>query len=511
MTNLNYSTNYIRIYLWKFFSILTGFLSLLIAVPNLSNNPELYGIYAFCISFTLYLTYADIGFLASGQKYAAEEFARGNRKKEVEIFGFTAFILLILILPFSMLMIYFSIHPQIVINNLTVEGQNIASNIFLILGVLSPFQIILQRLAQSILIIRIKDFVSLRIDIIFNLIRTLSVFFFFADGKYLVVEFFLFINVLGIISALLAILMIRKTEKYDFVALIKAVKFTHEYFQLTKKLAFSSLFLTIGWLIYYELDLIFIGKLFGPHEVAIYSIGFTFLGFLRTLWNVIFSPFSQRFNHFAGTNSIDEMKKMASRIMDYTFPICIVVTIILLLFSKQFVLFWVGPLYIDSVVILQILVIGTAFGFVTQPAGYYFTAKTKYSYIYLMATILPLIFLIALALTVPVFGIKAFAVSKTIAMVIASIISLIGISELVNPFQILRKWAMAISLFILFSFIIIPKISLFFFPSTEKNTFQLILMTFMVGGLIIFASGLLFVSQKRFRIGMKGLINRLFY
>ena len=115
-----YIKNYLKIYFWRFISILSGFLSLLIVVPHLSNNIELYGIYSFCISFTLYLTYADIGFLNAGQKYAAEAYAKNNRKEEVQILGFTAAILLLMVAPFSIAMIYFSFNPNIIINNIMI-------------------------------------------------------------------------------------------------------------------------------------------------------------------------------------------------------------------------------------------------------------------------------------------------------------------------------------------------------------------------------------------------------
>ena len=203
MLQNNYSKNYLRIYFWKFISILSGFLSLLIVVPHLSDNLELYGIYAFCISFTLYLMYADFGFLNSGQKFAAEAFARGNRKEEIEMLGFTGAVLLLMIIPFSIVMIYFSFYPHIILTDLTYEGEFIASKIFLILGIILPFHIILQELVQSILIIRIKDYIALRIDVIFNLIKIASVFYFFADNKYLIVEYFLFINLLSILSSFL--------------------------------------------------------------------------------------------------------------------------------------------------------------------------------------------------------------------------------------------------------------------------------------------------------------------
>ena len=81
MKNFN-NKNYFKIYIWRSLSIISGFLSLLIVVPKLSSNPELYGIYSVCISFALYLTYADIGFLSVGQKVCRrKQCTRGDIKK----------------------------------------------------------------------------------------------------------------------------------------------------------------------------------------------------------------------------------------------------------------------------------------------------------------------------------------------------------------------------------------------------------------------------------------------
>ena len=79
---------------------------------------------------------------------------------------------------------------------------------------------------------------------------------------------------------------------------------------------------------------------------------------------------------------------LISTIIEYTFPLCVIVTLTLVVVSEPLVLFWVGNDYSDSIVIVQILIVGTGFGFVTNTASFYFTAKTKYSYIYTLAFIL---------------------------------------------------------------------------------------------------------------------------
>ncbi|NQU35302.1 MAG: hypothetical protein HQ521_18910, partial [Bacteroidetes bacterium] len=506
--NKNYSKNYLKIYFWRSLSIVSGFLSLLIVVPHLSNNQELYGIYAFCISFPLYLTYADIGFLGAGQKYAAEEYARGNRNEEIRIFGFTGAILLLMVLPFSIVMIYFSFNPEMVINGLSEQGQKIAGSIFIIIGVVTPFQVIIQRLVQSILVIRIKDYISMRIDIVFNLIKIVSVFFFFAKGKYLVVEYFLFTSMITVLSSIIILAIIKKQENYDFIELLKAIRFTKKYFLVTKKLAFSSMFLTIGWLIYYELDLIVIGKWFGPTEVAIYAIGFTFLNFLRTLWNTVFSPYSQRFNHFAGNETMVEIKKLTTKIIDYTFPLCILTTLVLILGSKYIVLFWVGQEYINSIIILQLLILGTGFGFITQPANYYFMAKTKYNFIYLGAIILPSVFFIGVISLTPTMGISAFALSKSAAMFAGFFISIIGLTTIINPMKLMSKWILNLMVISGSLILFLPNLLALIFKIQNKNSLQLGLLILLLIGIIVFFYFITLLTKKQQRNDLKIIFNK---
>ena len=82
------ANNYLKIYLWRVLSVVSGFLSLVIVIPHLSTQQELFGIYTFCIAFSLYLSYADIGFLSSGQKFSGGEYAKGNQVEEARIAAF---------------------------------------------------------------------------------------------------------------------------------------------------------------------------------------------------------------------------------------------------------------------------------------------------------------------------------------------------------------------------------------------------------------------------------------
>jgi len=80
-----FSKKLIKLYIFRLIGILTAILSYTIVIPKLSSNVQAYGIYTVVVSLLLLLQYADLGFLGAGQKYAAEAFARDDRKEEIEI------------------------------------------------------------------------------------------------------------------------------------------------------------------------------------------------------------------------------------------------------------------------------------------------------------------------------------------------------------------------------------------------------------------------------------------
>lgn len=506
MLKTNFNKNYIKIYFWKILSLLTGFLSLFIVIPHLSQNKEIFGIYSLCISLTLYLSYADIGFLSAGQKYASEAFIKNDRKAEIELLGFTGAILLLMIIPFSLVMIYLSFNPEVLISNISDTGRSISSSILLILGLVLPIQIIIQRLVQSILIIRIKDYISMKIDVFFNLIKIVSVFYFFSKGSYRIVDYYMFITLISLTSSIIILYKIKKEEDYDFKLLFKSIGLKRKEYEITKKLAFSSLFLSIGWIIYYELDLIIIGKVFGPNEIAIYAVGFSFLNFLRNLWNIVFSPFSQRFNHFAGLNDDIEMSKIIRNIINLTFPLCIIVTFVLFMSSEKIIHYWVGSDYSESIVILQVLIIGTCLGFVTNPSSYYITAKTKYNYIIFLALSLPVSFILGVLFLVPSFNTLGVAISKSTTMLIAFVIYYIAIKKVYNPIISIKKWGLYLLMICVIIGFLIPYLFNIFFTSQAKSSINLLLLFTLIITIIVVAYLLLILSKKEDRKEIRDLI-----
>ena len=488
--------NYLKIYLWRVLSVVSGFLSLVIVIPHLSTQQELFGIYTFCIAFSLYLSYADIGFLSSGQKFAGEEYAKGNQVEEVEIEGFSLFLLLLLFLPFSIFMVYLSVDPGVVLKGLSRENSDIAGELFLIIGLLLPIQVFLQRVVEFALLIRLKDYISLKIDITFNLIKIFSVYFFFKDGNYPLIEYYLFITLLSIFGSLLSIIVIKRVIKYDFYLLLKSIRFKDKHYQKGKNLALSSFASTLSFIVYYELDLLIIGRWFGIQEVAIYAIGFTFLNFMRNLWNILYSPFSQQLNHFSGKGLIDKIASMLAKITEYTIPLYVVLVLVLVLGAEQLVIFWVGDEYTESIIIFQILILSTIFGAIDRPATYYFITCLKYKYIYAQAIILPIVFVFSIFLLIDNLGMTSIAVAKFIVAAVSSLIAIKGILSIFSPAKILKKTLVPIIIFVVLTYIYFPNVIEAVFIEPQKDVVSLVRFLVFLSAVIILSYTLIIVSSK---------------
>ena len=89
----SYTKNYLKIYFWQILSILLNLFSIFIVIPRLSSQPLIYGIYSICASAVIFLSYADLGFMNAGYKYASECYARGEKKEEIKVIGFVSFVL----------------------------------------------------------------------------------------------------------------------------------------------------------------------------------------------------------------------------------------------------------------------------------------------------------------------------------------------------------------------------------------------------------------------------------
>lgn len=424
MLQNSYTRNYFNIYLFQTLSVILGFASLFVVIPYLSDNKEIYGIYSICISVTVFFSYADLGFLSAGAKYAAECYTKGQVEDELKFLGFSHFVLFVCMLLFTILFVVIGIHPEWMVKGLDdLEKYKTAQKLFFILAIFAPTTV-LQRLPQMILSIRVKQYLYQQIQIVGNIIKIASVFYFFTDGRYNIVGYFLTLQLVTLICSLLACLQIKRMFNYDFKRLWKYFRFSKEVLKNTYILALSSLVVTVCWVLYYELDSLTIGKLLGVQEVAVYAVGFTILNFFRSLLGILYSPFNTRFNHFCGQGNIQELKHFYQNIMMMTFPIVVFPITILTYVASPLVLSWVGVDYEQSVVVSQWLIMCNIFAFIAYPAGMLLYALENIKAMYVVNMVSVVIFWGGIVLTLHNWGTSAFAIFKFVTFVLTGVIYL---------------------------------------------------------------------------------------
>ena len=482
MSQNSYTFNYLKIYFWQGISIVLNLLSMFIVIPSLTENPSIYGIYIVCISANIFLTYADIGFAGAGYKYAAESFARKNLEEEIEIVGFIGFILLLFVILFALAITSIAFNPRILINNLNDTSEiKIASKLLFILALFSP-TIIFQRILEIIYGIRLEQFIHQRFLIVANIIKILSVFYFFRGYRYDIVGYFLFFQLINLIANLISMLIANIRYKYDIITFFKAFKFSRQVFLKTKALAFGSFFITIMWILYYELDTFAIAKVMGAENVAIYAIGFTILSFLRGLFGVIYNPFLARFNHFIGVNDIEGLRKLYKNIIILTLPLVILPIVSLALLMEPLVHSWVGSHYEKSVLIAQLLIFSFIYGFISYPASFLIIAQERIRILYLTSIISPFIYWTGIFLTVHYLGLTSFALFKLIAMSISGVfyfyITFIFLD--ISPGDFLKKILAPAAPPIIFLIILLSYLN--HFLPVEKNAINMLIVV-STGGL----------------------------
>lgn len=490
---------FLRIYFWQIVSLILNFGSMFIVTPYISSNKAIFGIYSLIIATSIFFAYSDLGFLSAGLKYACEYFAKNDRDNEIKVIGFAGFILTIFIAIYSITLFVISFYPQILVKSLsTSEDIRIAHNLLLILALYAPF-VIFQRVILIIFSVRMEDYKFQRILIFFNLLKIVSALYFFGNGKYQIVGYFLFSQLCNIMSVLVGFYYVKRYFNYDLRRLFLSFKFSSEIYNKTKALAYSSLFITVCWILYYEIDLLVIGRTLGATQVAIFAIGLTILSYFRTLFGIFYSPFIARFNYFIGLKDHDGLKDFFIRIVKIGIPFTVFPVLLISLTAKTFILDWVGAGYFTSIPIAKILVLSYIFSFLSHPAGVVIMAYEKLKMLNITSAIQPFIYWLGILLTFNLLGLRSFAYFKFLAFAIDAVVYYILISKLfkINVFNFAYKTITpalpAICFLMLMSFIVISDLH------AEKSKLNLLLYLVYCGVTITVSVGIYYFCSKEFK------------
>lgn len=497
--------NYIKVYFWQGIALVLNFISMFIVIPYLASKPNIYGIYTICISVSIFLAYADLGFIGVGQKYAAEYFAKKERTGEMKVIGFAVFILIIFLVIFSVVFFILSLNPNLLVNNLESSSDKLVASYLLLIIAFSTPTTMFQRLAQSIYGIRIEEYIVHRFNIFANILKILSVLWFFRTGHYNIVSYFLFIQIVNFFISLMILVIAHKRYDYNFRELIKYVRFNKNIFLKTKSLAFSSLFLIFTWILYYELDPTIIGKLLGANQVALYAIGLTILSFFRSIFNILYSPFNARFNHFIGLNDFIGLKNLYQQILIFLTPLVVFPIIAITIMAKPVIITWVGTEYVDSIKIAQLLILCNLLAFITYPTSILLMAQEKIKEMYFVNTLLVLVFWGGILISFKYWDLHSFAIFKLIAFAISAIayysvmLKFLQVDIIYSLKMIIQPIILPIVFLVVTSFLFID-----YLPQ-EKSRINFLIVIFIIGLLLLGSIFILYISSPIHRKKMRSI------
>ena len=505
----NYSKKITYIYISQVCSMVLGMLSLLIVSPYVTSNKEVYGIYAVCLSLTVFFAYADIGFVSASQKVAAEAFVRGEKVKEMQILGFSLMILLVFMGLICIGVLLLAYQPEWLIKGVTGENRIIARKLLLILACTIPFYC-LRRILAVVFSVRMQDYYIQLLGILSSFLTIIVAPLFFIEGNYDIVGYYLTSQILQVLAFCVSYIIAKYKLGIDVGLLMRNIKFSREMYSLLNGLAYASLFVTICWILYYELDNIVISRLLGSKAVATFAVAFTLLTVFRNLFGILFGPYQTRFNYFVGLGDMNGLNTFAKKIIALYLPICIVPVIILFIVSMPFIYSWVGSAYNDSPAILSALVLCNALAFLSYPSGIYIVAVEKVKKMYANSLIMVVSYWLGVLVLFQSLGVLAFAIMKSTAMILSALYTYFVMFYLMNEsglhflLKLIKKYIVPTILFVAVCYVAEP------YMMFEKGRDYLMINIAIIIGLGIVGYGLYFVFSPFFRKEALAIIGTVF-
>lgn len=440
----------LKIYVFRLLSMTVGFASMIVVVPYLASDPEQYAIFAVISSLCLFLSYGDLGFLSASQKFCTEAVAKGSVSDESSYIGFTIKLLFSVFTVFAVAMLFFAANPEMLIKDMSDKNIDFASNMLTVAAFLVPIQIILQRFVYLVLSSRLKDYLFTRVDTVFGVVKISLVPLFVIEDGFLLFEYFTAITLISCFSGVIGLIIVDKHVDFSFKQIGLNLRLNRDVFHKMKFLAGSTMVSSVGFILYYEIDLIIAAQYFSVEEIAYLALAITFMNFIRALWVLAFAPFLVLMNTKYGLGDLNGVIKLASKICIFTMPIFILGPLILSKHIDQVVLYWVGNDYQLSAEIINIFLGGSIMVGFLNVLSHYLTTLKRYQLIVIFG-VSPIVIYIALFLGLvnffPSNNVMNLAYAKSASLLILSMAALYVLFRAnVVGFWLLRQLALFFAL-----------------------------------------------------------------
>ncbi len=387
----SYNADILKNYLFSFLNLLLRISLNLLAIPFLSNTPEILAIYAVCISLGLFFQYTDFGFIASGRKYASEYVISREYNQQLSLLGNSFSFSFLISLMISLSLIIISFYPKIVIPDLELNHQYsyIASILLITLSLSSLIQIF-SNYVVSLFEINLKKYYCDIVSISTALVSLLIFFIIDKTNQDWILKYYVSIKLLDLTYLICLIFLTKKNFKINLNELVVNFRLNKKLIKKNLKLSLTAIIISISGFIFYELDNLFLAQTTDLISISFYSIAALGPFVLKTFFGLLFSPFNSIFNYIKNKKLI--YKDYFNKIVIFFFPITFIGILIVTLFSEEIIYSYVGSNYSNSILPFIYLCLAWSFSFIVHPTGIYLFSMEFNKRLILCGLISPLFF-----------------------------------------------------------------------------------------------------------------------
>ena len=180
----------------------------------------------------------------------------------------------------------------------------------------------------------------------------------------------------------------------------------------------------ISWIIFYEIDLVFLAKIYPLDQISFYSLSLIILGLFRTFAGVLFSNYNVKINNLIGRNDNVGFVNFTSIYLYFTAPIILYITFSYILLSDKFIHLWVGENYLESSTISIFLVIGYSLSFFSYITSSLLLSINRVKEIMVISILQPILFWIIVFYLHKDHGIYIVALFKCIVLLLTDLLYL---------------------------------------------------------------------------------------
>ena len=329
---------------------------------------EIYGVYLVAMTITGYFGLLDLGVMSALTKYVSEYNGKNDRESVNKIvnasFTFYVVIGIMISLLLFVFSLYFTKFFKILPANIPIAKNllTIAALSALAVWPLSTFRGFIQGL-------NLWD-IDASVNIGVQIINGIFTYVLLSFG-YGIIQLFIVNQILTILGSTVLLIIIKK--KHNFI-----ITFPYTEFKTFKFIFNFSFFCYVSTLInifLFQIHNLIIGYFISMSAVATFAVAYNIQSYLRTINSTIGAPPWIVASEMEGRGEYEKQKQLLFKGTKYMSAVFLPVILITFVFTKPFIIYWMGSSFYESILPAKIIILFWLFNGTIELAGGMLSAK----------------------------------------------------------------------------------------------------------------------------------------